>query len=445
MKLIYLVAALLISSLLAAQNLLPSINSGVLPNDSDQICQVPNYSNIDFDTSGYDVGDTVNDFTLFDRNGNGYQLSSTLALGKPVLLITGSLTCPIFRNKLLTINTVFATYSADVNTAVIYVIEAHPTDTSPYSGTVNVTVQNMNQGILFPQPTTYLERKALVDTLLLNMPVSPPVYIDGPCNEWWNKFGPAPQNAYLIDTNGIVLLKHGSFDQFPQDIYCDIDSVLGITSGNCNPSIANGSFIFTPTAPNVYGSPGQTIYATGDLINNSSADVLIAVVKTQEIYASGWNSAFCLGVCFSTTVDSTTIRLSPNDTMHFSLDYFTSLTPDSSFVKVGFRNLGFPSNQFTQWFMGNTNAVSVMESANEETFEIYPNPCTSILNFKITNNSGHNNEYFIYNINGQIEKTTVQQKSQNEFSIDVSELKQGVYFIEHRGAQTSSFTKFIKY
>jgi hypothetical protein len=445
MKVIYLFAALLISSMAFGQNLLPSINTGVLPNDSDPVCPTPFYSNLDFDTSGYDVGETVNDFTLFDRNGNGYQLSNALSLGKPVLLITGSLTCPVFRSQMPTINTVFTTYAADVNTAIIYTIEAHPTDTSPYSGTINITTQNINQGILFPQPTTYGERKALVDTLLQNMTVSPPVYIDGPCNEWWNKYGPAPQNAYLIDTNGTVLLKHGWFDQFPQDIFCDIDSVLGITSGNCNPPTTNGSFIFAPLVTNVYGFPGQTIYATGDLINNSLEDVLIAVVKLQEIYAPGWNSAFCMDICYSTTVDSTTIRLAPNDTMHFSLDFFTSLTPDSSRVRVGFRNLGFPSNQFSQWFKGNTNAVAVMEQASEGSFTIYPNPCSSVLHF--VSNTAYDNYpgYFIYDMNGKLQKTIAPQNQGTGFSIDVSDLNQGVYFIEHRGVQYSSYVKFVKH
>lgn len=443
MRLIYFLLCLLTSSTLFSQ-VLPSVNSGILPNDSDSICPIPYYSNLDFDTSGYDIGETVNDFTLFDLNGNAFQLSSALALGKPVLLITGSLTCPIFRNELLRINSVFTTYAADVTTAIIYALEAHPTDTSPYSSTVNITNQNINQGVLYSQPTTYLERKALVDTLMQTMVVVPPVYIDGPCNEWWHKYGPAPQNAYLVDTNGKVIVKHGWFDQFPQDIYCDIDSALGITSGNCNTPSTNGSFVFVPAATNVYGAPGQTIYATGNLINNSTNDVLIAVVKIQENYAPAWDAAFCMGICYATSVDSTTIRLAVGDTMHFSLDFFTSLIPDSSKVMVGFRNLDAPANQYSELFRGYTTGVDVMENVNEVLFEVYPNPCSSLLRIVIDNNE-NDAEFFIYDINGKLQKTVVQQNSQAEFAIDVSDLLQGVYFIERRGIQTASRSKFIKY
>ncbi|CAN5832757.1 hypothetical protein BH11BAC7_BH11BAC7_36100 [soil metagenome] len=444
MKLIYFVIGLLLSTVSLSQGLLPTINSGILPNNSDPICQSPWYSNVDFDTSGYDVGETVNDFTLFDVNGNAYQLSTALALGKPVLLISGSVTCPYFRDHVATINYVASSYAAYINTALIYLIEAHPTDTCPYSGHINVPPQNFVEGLLFPQPTTYQERKNLVGTLYQRMSVVPPLYIDGPCNEYWHHFGPAPQNAYLIDTNGVVLLKHGWFNDFPHSIYCDIDSVLGITSGNCIPTSTNGTFIFTPADTTVYGSPGQTLYGTGDLINNGSSGVMIKAVKFHENYAPGWNSAFCMSICYSTSVDSVTFLLEANDTMHFSLDYFTSQTTDSSRVRVGFMNEGFPANHFSHVFRGYTTAVSGMESVQTASFETYPNPCTSDLHFVNNEAQGNDDEYFIYDLNGKLQKK-ISSNTAVEFSIDVSDLSQGVYFIEQRGAQASSYVKFVKY
>ncbi|MDQ3110999.1 MAG: T9SS type A sorting domain-containing protein [Bacteroidota bacterium] len=446
MKILYTsLALLLVSAVAFGQNLLPAINSGILPANNDPVCSSPYYINTDFDTSGYDVGELVNDFTLFDKYGNGFQLSAVLSQGKPVLLIAGSLTCPVFRQQVADINAVYATYAAYINTNVIYTIEPHPTDTSPYSGNINVTNQNLNQGILYAQPTTYLQRKDLVDTLLQTINLNCPLYIDGPCNEWWHAYGPAPQNAYLIDTSGIVVLKHGWFNQFPNNIYCELDSVLGINSGLCNPSSGGGSFIFNPVAPVVYGSPGQSIYALGDLINISSMDVRIAVVKLQENYAPGWDASFCMSICYAATVDSTTILLQPNDTMHFSLDFFTSLNPDSSFVRVGFRNITFPNNQFTQWFSGYTINISGIEQASTTSFQLFPNPCATELHLHTSDAGTTVHEYFIYNVNGQPQEAIVQQNGLQEFAIDVSGLVPGVYFIEQRGQQKSSYSRFIKY
>ena len=83
-------------------------------------------------------------------------------------------------------------------------MEAHPTTPSPYSGAIWTTNSNVQSSILHPQPTTYGERKALIDTLLSLGTVNPTILVDGPCNEFLSNFGPAPNNAYLIDTTGVI-------------------------------------------------------------------------------------------------------------------------------------------------------------------------------------------------------------------------------------------------
>jgi hypothetical protein len=426
----------------ASAQTLPSLNSGVLPNDSDPICSTPWYNNIDFDTAGYDLGETVNDFTLFDLNGNAFQLSAALAQGKPVLLIAGNLTCPVFRNQMNDINTVVSAYSSYITPMVVYGIEAHPTDTSPYSGTINITNQNLSQGILFPQPTTYLERKNLADTLIQNFTVNFPMVIDGPCNEVWHAYGPAPQNAYLIDTNGVVILKHGWFHQYPDNIYCELDSILNITLPYCAPTSASGSFILNPLVTAPWGPPGQIIYASADIINNSADDALIEVMKMTEIYAAGWNSSFCMGICYLTTVDSTAILLAPGDTMHFTLDFFTSPTPDSSRVRVGFRNVNNQSNAFSQWFYGYTSPVGIVEENSKPTFTVVPNPCTDQIVLQ-QSTASDNATYVIRDLQGRTCKTISMQENTSG-TIDVSDLPAGVYIIALESDGRPICSRFVK-
>lgn len=415
------------SPTLFSQNLLPAINSGNLPANSDPICSTPWYSNIDFDTAGYLVGETVNDFTVFAINGDTFNLATELAEGKPVLLIAGSLTCPVMRSDLTDINTVVSAYSSYINPAMIYAIEAHPTDTSPYSGNINITNQNISQGILFPQPTTYLERKNLADTLMQNYTVNIPLYIDGPCNEWWHTYGPAPVNAYLIDTSGVVLMKHGWFHQYPNNIYCELDSILSVTLPYCAPTSASGTFVVNPLSLVAWGSPGQMIYATADIINNSADDALIEVVKIQENYAAGWNSSFCIGICYLTTVDSTTILLAPGDTAHFSLDFFTSATPDSSDVRVGFRNVNLQNNAYSYWFDGYTSPVGIAEENSAPSFTVVPNPCTDQIVLQ-QSTAVENATYVIRDLQGRICKTISMHENASG-TIDVSDLRAGVYII----------------
>ncbi len=257
-----------------AQNLLPSICTDPLPNDTQSICTIPWYLG-DYNSSGLQAGDTAADFTLYDQNGNPFNLGNALAAGKPVLLVAGNYTCPVFRDRIPTINAVHSTYASQVTTVVIYGVEAHPTDTSPYFGYPNLTQDNISDGIYFPQPLTYGDRKLMVAETYANTPLQAPTYIDGLCNNWWLYYGPAPNNAYLIDTNGIVFSKHDWFDNYPHDIICDIDSLLGNTV-NCNNTPGNGSFsVNMLTSDTVWGVAGALITVDMEFINSGTGDVVM--------------------------------------------------------------------------------------------------------------------------------------------------------------------------
>lgn len=409
-----------------AQGLLPTITSGVLPADSDPICSTPWYSGIDFDTAGYDVGQTVNDFTLFDINGTPFNLATSLSSGKPVLMVTGSITCPVFRNRISTINSVYNTYLANVTTIIVYAIEAHPTDTSPYFGNINIPVQNTTEGILYPQPTTYGERKMLVDSTLQYATIDAPIYIDDPCNEWWNYYGPAPQNAYLIDTNGVVMVKHGWFDKFPQDIFCDIDSALGLSSGMCSSGGSGGTFLFELIEDSVYGNPGEILYGTGNIINNSAQDVQVIVMKLTENYAPGWDASFCMDICYANSVDSTVVLIPPMDTLFFSIDFHTNALEDSSSVRVGFRNLSQPTNQFTQWFFGSTFAqLSSLNDLQDYNWTVYPNPFADNIYVNLESEVAYL-ELQVVDMNGRIVAASTYQNV-SSFTTDLSNLAPGMY------------------
>ncbi|MES2619389.1 MAG: T9SS type A sorting domain-containing protein [Bacteroidota bacterium] len=354
----------------------PSIGLSNLPADNDVVCNIPLYLG-SFDTSGLQAGDTAFDFKLYDLNGDSFVLSEKLSRGKPVLLVAGNYTCPVFRNKLAVLNSVTATYGNQIEIAIIYTVEAHPIDTSPYFGYVNVTQQNQNGVILYHQPSTYGERKTICDDMLQNMSITSPVFIDGPCNAWWSTYGPAPNNAYLIDTNGIIFAKHDWFDRHPQhDIICDIDSLLGM--GGCSATPGGGAFILQPVNPTVSGYVGEVLYAHVNVINTTANYVNIGVKKTQANIPASWESAFCFQVCFSPTEDSITIQVAPYDTADFSCDFFTlSGGTDSGSVKVGFRNTDDISNgysiTFRAWTVEEPTAINTLNNS-ENPFTIFPNP-----------------------------------------------------------------------
>ena len=192
---------------------------------SDAICPITSFLG-DFDTSGYAEGEIVHDFTLYNKDDQAFHLESKLLEGKPLVMMTGSFTCPAYRGALFEFEQLIATYQNDVNFVIVYTVEAHPyIDISPYFDSVNTTQINVNQNILYQQPTTYGERVAIVEDMMNATTFSCDVIIDNPCNEFWYTYGEAPNRAYLIDTTGEVVTSQGWFN-FPYMTNA-IDTYLG--------------------------------------------------------------------------------------------------------------------------------------------------------------------------------------------------------------------------
>ena len=369
-RLIYIL--LLIPLIGTAQvNLLPSIGLIQEPDDFDSICMItPRAQGNPWST--INVGDTMADFKLYDINGDSIILSDVLNSGKRVLMISGSYTCPIFRDHMTDLNAVSAQFSNDIACFVVYTVEAHPTGSPmPYSGNVNPTNPP------YSQPQTYAQRKLnLLDMMngvgtgsYIPVPISVPIYIDGVCNEWWNYYN-GPNNAYLIDTNGILFAFHSWFNNSnppngqPNNIWCDIDSLLSINSGGCNQvTTLNGAFDFqlnsTSSVP-AFGNPGDIIDVFGKIINTSNDGVKVEVERVMNNLPSNtWTSSMCLGACLPSTQDTVSAIIPANDTLDFDLHFYTDLMmlgPDTGKVRIKFKNANGNQSTITQNYRAITYA-----------------------------------------------------------------------------------------
>lgn len=360
--------------------LLPSIGLPALPADSDSVCYMPFYTG-SFSASGLQEGDTASDFTLYDLNGNDFNLSQKLS-SRPVLLVAGSYTCPVFRNKVAAINNIYTLYGGQIEVAIIYTPEAHPDiDTSVYFGYVNTGAANIAAGILYRQPVTYGERKDVVSDMLGAMNILAPVYIDGPCNNWWSHYGPAPNNAYLIDTNGIVFAKHGWFDKYPDNMICDIDSLLG-NPVTCTGNGVTGYFTFNLlTNDTIIGPAGSTLTFSGELVNNSNNDVIVDIYRLINDMPPGWASSLCADVCYPTSTDTASIYITAGSVQDFHFYIYSGNSTDTAKARIGFRNAGVPSNQTAR----NLTGITIPATGHQELPEghrspwLFPNPSNGTL------------------------------------------------------------------
>lgn len=206
-RLLFTLILLLMPFGILAQNLLPSIGLSSLPADNDPICNITPFYSINYDSVGYQLGETIADFTFYELDGTPTTLSDVLTT-TPVLLISGSYTCVRWRNNKDYINNVHNVYSNDLTVLLLYIVEPHPIiDSSPYNPGEWVTSANLNANILYRQPTTYGERKDIAYDMLDSLEYQPKLLLDGPCNEWWYNYGQGPNRSYLINRNGTVFYK----------------------------------------------------------------------------------------------------------------------------------------------------------------------------------------------------------------------------------------------
>ncbi|MCB9232711.1 MAG: T9SS type A sorting domain-containing protein [Bacteroidia bacterium] len=426
LRTVLLAFILILPCLAGAQNLFlfPSIGLSELPNDADPVCTIPTYLG-NYDVSGLQAGDTLADFTLYDLNGDSLNLAVELQKGKPLLMVTGSYTCPVFRNHVAVINQVVETFGNAISVVVIYTVEAHPEiDISPYFGYVNTTNANQQAGILYRQPTTYGERKAIVSDMLGSMSINAPVFIDGPCNQWWSHYGPAPQNAYLVNTNGTVFVKHPWFDKFPDDIFCDIDSLLG-NVGSCG-NVANGSFQFYMTGDTLaVDTPWATLSVHGELVNPSASPVNIKCVKLQKNLPAGWATSLCTDACYPSTVDTLVMQLQPGDTQSFTFYFYTDGVASTGNVRVGFRNENNANNKFAVRLYGETdeNFVGKVEELNAPSIRVFPNPSEG--RFWVENESADEGGFVLTDLSGRQLLTKPLRKGRN--LVEMEGISPGIY------------------
>lgn len=229
------------------QTLNPSIGISGLPADSDPICNIPPFYSLNYDSVGYQLGETVPDFTFYTPAGTPVTLSDEL--DTPVLLISGSYTCTRFRNSKPSINTINADYQGQLKVLIVYIVEPHPViDSSPYNPGEWLTLANLNANLLYRQPTTYGERKALIADMQDSLSYHPPILVDGPCNEWWLNYGQGPHRSYLINTDGTVFFKQDWYQE--ESLIEAIDSLL---------LVQNQEELEQQFEVEIYPNPGPTL------------------------------------------------------------------------------------------------------------------------------------------------------------------------------------------
>ncbi len=133
------------------------------------------------------AGDRLPTFALLTTEGEPTSIES-LAGGKPVLLIFGSLTCPMTASAVPILKTLYREYSGRVEFVMVNVREAHP-------------------GEHYPQPATVEEKLAHARELAHFYAMPWPVVSDDIDGHLHRSLDPKPNSAFLIDADGVIVFR----------------------------------------------------------------------------------------------------------------------------------------------------------------------------------------------------------------------------------------------
>lgn len=176
-------------------------------------------------SGGYNVGDTVFNFTAYDFNGNAVELYDQLAGPKPVVLVSGSVSCIRFRNifdpslpgqEIWAARTFIYDHADDFNWIFIYGVEAHPTDGNCPSN----CPPTINTDTAVVQPSIYAERRWAMHNWLNSpehdMPFN--MYADNPDNAIYNTFFQRPFGLLAMNCDGTVGIRADWVTSFFLDV-----------------------------------------------------------------------------------------------------------------------------------------------------------------------------------------------------------------------------------
>ena len=150
-----------------------------------------------------------------------------LGQGRPFVIVTASLTSPAARRSQAGFELLNQKYGDTVSFFTLYTVEAHPArDSSPYSGTEWVPVDNIRDATLVRQPTIMVERMELAREYQRLLDVRSTMLVDPMDNVGWRTLGMGPNLAVVVDAEGVVVARQGWLD--PLALQSTIDAMLGL-------------------------------------------------------------------------------------------------------------------------------------------------------------------------------------------------------------------------
>jgi hypothetical protein len=166
------------------------------------------------------LGESIPEVYFYDTLGHKITLDSLFKHGKPVVFITGSYSCPKFRESIPQINAYCKKMGTMSTIVVVYVKEAHPIKYSPYGKTNNNLKENRKKRIRLKPHKFIEERIRQSKKVRADFGLSPIMLMDNENNDFFNKVFSGP-NGYLVFSRTRLLEAQKTWFHYTSNSYKD--------------------------------------------------------------------------------------------------------------------------------------------------------------------------------------------------------------------------------
>jgi len=200
------------------------------------------------------------------------------------------------------------------------------------------------------------------------------------------------------------------------------------------------------------GGSGTTQHI--DIANVSANDIPVMVRRERISMLPNAENEFCFGSCALPSVDELEdpVLVSAGDTLrqggmtdYFYTSYDSHGDNGTSIIKFTFYNKNSPNDRADVIFKFVTGDVGICNSDHEivSVFEAFPNPANAntVIKHNFTNQNVNNAQIVLTSLTGAVIETIAVNPSENETTIDTSNLSQGIYFYSLKANGKISVTK----
>lgn len=155
---------------------------------------------------GCRFGDYFPDITLYRADGSEFRILDQINKDKPLLLVAGSHSCPVFRRNIEYVDDLKAKFGDFMDVYFVYTVEAHPDNVpSPYRDSIWIHTDNYNEKVFISQDSDFQGRVKTAKKMRKKLRIKSEILFDGPDNAYWEEVGQMPNFAYLLRHNGKVV------------------------------------------------------------------------------------------------------------------------------------------------------------------------------------------------------------------------------------------------